>query len=812
MKSVLTLILLVFFPVVLLSQDTYLRWAKQASGGVSTTYDQAWGLAVDANGNVYSSGTFSGTVDFDPGPGVFNMTSGSNGNVFMLKLDVFGNFLWAKQLYSVKSMNNRSLAIDKQSNVYVTGSFSDTVDMDPGPGILPFIATGSIDMFVLKLSSQGSLVWAKQLNGTLQGSSMAAATDSQGNICIAGGFTGTVDFDPGAGSFFLTAVSNAGSDIFICKLDPSGNFMWAVAVGGNQQDFANGINIDQADNIHVTGSFSSIVDFDPGPGNNFIMTRGLSDIFILKLNASGNFVWAAGVGGSNTEWGYKTVVDAAGNVYTTGFFTGTADFDPGPGTFNVSSPGADAMFVLKLNAAGNLVWVRSAGGPISNNWGLGIALDRNGNVYTTGFFIGPADFDPGPGIFIMQSQVVDIFLLKLDNNGNFIWAKSAGANGNDQGMSVVVDPYNNIYVTGHFGRTVDFDLEASTYFLTADDSDPFFLKLAQCNSTTYQTLSVVTCGAYVLNGQLYAASGTYYQVLMNTSGCDSILTLNLTIDAKFSTVNAAICEGQSYYAGGANQTTTGIYKDTLVTSLGCDSIVTTVLTVHTNPTPDLGPDRKICTGSSVFITPGVFAGYLWQDNSTQPTFVLNQTGNYWVRVTDANNCSASDTLTILALDTIPKNFLPANQQLCYGNELKIAVPGYQDYRWSTGAVSSSITLRNFGIFYLTVKDFNDCTGTDSITVTRANCVPIAIPNAFTPNGDGLNDVFRPTINQEVKRFYFTVFNRYGEKIFETHEYGKGWDGKYKGKDQPAGSYVYLIRFTNIFGWSPENNGTVLLIR
>ena len=202
----------------------------------------------------------------------------------------------------------------------------------------------------------------------------------------------------------------------------------------------------------------------------------------------------------------------------------------------------------------------------------------------------------------------------------------------------------------------------------------------------------------------------------------------------------------------------------------------------------------------------------WQDNSTQRNYTVSTPGKYWVTVTDDNNCSATDTLNVISIDTIPKDFLPANQELCYGNALKIAVPGYADYLWSTGSRLDNISLNSFGTFYLTVKDYNNCTGTDSITLQRKNCLNIGIPNAFTPNGDTKNDIFKPTIFQEVKNFYFVVFNRYGQKVFETTEYGKGWDGSFKGKDQPSGSYVYHIKFTNIFGVETVENGSVLLIR
>jgi len=814
MKKITLLLIVSFSSISLFAQDTYLRWAKQFAGTSALSFGRGWGIQTDADGNVYSAGIFTGTTDFDPGPGVFNLTPIST-DVYISKLDAAGNFLWAKQITGSFGTLTRSMSLDKDNNVYVTGTFQVTVDFDPGPGIFNLTANGTTDIFILKLTAGGDFLWVKQIGGiSVDAESYSSATDSFGNIYFTGNYKGALDFDPGPGTFTLTSTGATFRDAYICKLDAAGNFVWAGSIGGSEYDLALGISCDKLDNIYVTGFFRTTVDFDPGPAVFNLVSNGLEDMFILKLNTAGNFIWARSVGGTSAEYMYKAIADDAGNIYATGFFRGTADFDPGPGVFNLTATGGDAVVVLKLDAAGNFVWAKNMGGPTSNNWGMAIDLDRLGNIYTTGFFIGPGDFDPGPGTFILNSIGVDIFISKLNNNGNFVWAKSIGAASHDQGLGIAVDRFLNIYTTGHFGSTVDFDVEAPTYFLTAIPvSDPFVLKIAQCASTTYATLNESACQSYTLNGQTYTASGTYQQTVYSAAGCDSVITLHLIIGTEvFSTVNATICPGQSYYAGGANQTTAGIYKDTLQTTAGCDSIITTNLSLYPKPNPDLGTDGNLCINTQATITPGIFNNYLWQDNSTQPNYTVNSAGKYWVTVTDANNCSATDTLNILSIDTIPKNFLPADQDLCYGNVLRIDVPNYFTYQWSTGSVGDFIDIINFGTYYLTVTDLNSCTGTDSITIQRKNCIYIGIPNAFTPNGDTKNDIFKPTIFQAVKSFSFIVFNRYGQKVFETNEYGKGWDGNFKGKPQLAGSYVYHIKYTNIFGMETVENGSVLLIR
>ncbi|MFZ1453283.1 MAG: gliding motility-associated C-terminal domain-containing protein, partial [Ferruginibacter sp.] len=484
------------------------------------------------------------------------------------------------------------------------------------------------------------------------------------------------------------------------------------------------------------------------------------------------------------------------------------------GVFNMTPFGGTDIFIMKLDAGGNFVWAKQIGG-IGDQSSNKIGIDVAQNIYVTGTFSGPADFDPGPGSYIFTATgSYNTFILKLNKDGNFIWAKTI--EGYYSGTtSMAIDAQKNVITTGEFERTSDFDPGPGLFNMTAisNRGNIFVHKLSQvCLTNTFHTLNVSTCISFLLNENVYDSSGTYTQIIPNAAGCDSTITLNLIINRKFTSVNATICEGQTYYAGGSNQTTAGIYKDTLLTSLGCDSVITTDLKVNPKPKPDLGPDGNICTNSQGSITPGLFNSYIWQDNSTQPTFTVNNPGNYWVTVTDANNCSATDTLNIISIDTIPKNFLPPNQDLCYGNVLKITVPNYFTYQWSTGSTGDFIDVSKFGTYYLTVKDFNSCTGTDSITIQRKNCIYMGIPNAFTPNGDTKNDIFKPEIFQAVKAFSFIVFNRYGQTVFETREYGKGWDGTLKGKPQPSGSYVYYIKYTNIFGVETIENGSVLLIR
>ena len=820
------LLFLLFFFKAANSQLPIYQWANQfGSSVISDIYnDNGRSVAVDLQGNVYSVGIFFNQVDFDPGPGVYNLIAQGqyNQNIYISKLNAFGQFVWAKQL-ELSLGGPAYMTLDKSGNIYITSQLVEFTDMDPGPGVFNVSPIGSKDAFILKLNSNGVFLWVRQFGGNGDALSFGSSIDIDINedVIICGSFNKVVDFNPGSPIFNLSTIGNFES--FITKLNQNGDFIWAKKLGNFNNIFASisivNVKSDQSGNIYTTGSFQGDCDFDPSNNSFNLTSTSGGDAFITKIDINGNFIWAKKIGdiNENTPVFSKGIdIDNENNVCISGTFYGQiVDFDPNNPIFNLSTNGSSDVFLLKLNAQGNFMWAKNFGGTnIDESYDL--TIDSNSNLYTIGIFYGLCDFDPGPGSFLLDIQSSSTVLSKFDINGNFVYAVAFHRvfDGSATGRQVVTDNSQNIYVTGHFGGSIDFDPGLGVDILSEarGANDAFVLKLSRCENVTTFNINISTCHSYTLNNQTYNFSGIYTQIIPNSTDCDSIITLNLTINRKLTSVNASICEGQTYYAGGLNQTTSGIYKDTLLTSLGCDSIITTTLTVNPKPKPDLGPDGNLCTKTQASITPGIFKSYLWQDNSIQPNYTITSAGKYWVTVTDANNCSTTDTLNILSIDTIPKNFLPADQDLCYGNVLKITVPNYSSYQWSNGSTNEFIDISTFGTYYLTVKDFNSCTGTDSITIQRKNCIYIAIPNAFTPNGDTKNDIFKPTIFQQVKSFYFVVFNRYGQKLFETREYGQGWDGRLKGKAQPSGTYVYHIKYTNIFGVETVENGSVLLIR
>lgn len=343
-----------------------------------------------------------------------------------------------------------------------------------------------------------------------------------------------------------------------------------------------------------------------------------------------------------------------------------------------------------------------------------------------------------------------------------------------------------------------------------------------CDSTrtlhlTVKPLVRTSISYTICEGENYAGhtrSGTFTDVYMGVNGCDSIRTLHLTVNPKkVTTINHVMCDGNTYLAGGLLQTKTGIYYDTLNTYLGCDSVIVTNLTVNPLPSPDIGKDRGICIGDTLTLNPGIFSSYLWHDGSTNPEFKTNTVGIYSVTVSNVHGCVASDTMKVLGIDTLPANFLPADSSLCRGNTLKVQVPGYINYNWSIGDNRWFLDITTSGTYGLRVTDRNGCKGSDSIDVVfYNNCIIIQIPNAFTPDNNGKNDVFIPFMPAPLPDYHMQVYSRWGQLIFETRDTKKGWDGYYQSKGQPSGTYVYAITFKDLDGRYTKKSGTVILVR
>lgn len=447
-------------------------------------------IKLDDAGNMYIVGPFSGTIDIDPGPDTLNITSGSSSKAhYIQKLDSNGELIWVKKINDIGSIR---MTLDEQGNVYVFGVFgmNITLELDSTPIYLSSSYSGA-NLLTLKLNSAGGLEWVRHFKRAGQYPNRPTGiggieVDNDGNIYTTGYLNGSIDFDPGVDTFLVNTELYE-VDAFIHKLDSNGNFLWVKEIEGGAKGLA--IALDDYGHVYTTGSFYGYVDFDPGLSTDFELLSGGDNIYIHKLTTDGDYLWKKTMGGGYTSCrhiGKDIKTDSAGSIYITGTYDYGIDVDPGPDTLNLFTDGNDILTV-KLDSTGSLLWYSDVSAGSAGDWspdnGNSLVVGDDGNVYTIGKFRNSNDFDPGPDEYLLNSyDGYDIFIQALDNDGNFLWAENFGGNGLCSGESIDLDEYGNIYATGFFTDSVDFDPGTDTFNLvsTLYSSNVFILKLYPC--------------------------------------------------------------------------------------------------------------------------------------------------------------------------------------------------------------------------------------------------------------------------------------------------------------------------------------------
>jgi hypothetical protein len=445
--------------------------------------DAATDLALDRFGNRLVAGTFTGTVDFDPGPATIALTSAGGTDGYLAKYTPAGNLLWALPLGGPGDDAPHRVAVDFAHNVYVAGAFSGDVDFNAGVGVAPRSSAGGTDVFVAKFSPAGGLRWVAAFGGPGDDAAADVRVDDQGSVYLTGTFTGDTDVDAGLGVRALH--SHGGTDAFAAKFDSTGRPLWAHAIGGQGDDRGAGVAVDPAGFLFLSGSFTETVDFDPGPGVHPLTSAGGSDGYLVKYTWDGFCVWAESIGGPQDDEPAPggLAVDDEGDVYVGGSFEGTADFDPSPDAANLTSVGDDDFFLAHYATTGAYEWAVCAGaaGPDAARR----LTPEGGGVVVTGTFSGgAADFDPGPGATWLSTQgtagAADAFVARYDADGRLAWADAFGAptDGGTTAVGVACDPSGFLVVAGRFAGSVDFDPGAGVRNLdAAGGSDAFVLRL-----------------------------------------------------------------------------------------------------------------------------------------------------------------------------------------------------------------------------------------------------------------------------------------------------------------------------------------------
>ena len=326
--------------------DGTLLWVRPAGGSGS---DFGYGIAVDGSGNVIVTGHFTGTANFSG----TNLVSAGGTDIFLAKYDSSGTLLWARTAGGTGDDRGNAVVVDAGGNCYVTGYFAGTASF----GGSSLVSTGFADVFAAKYDPAGSLVWAQRGGGSFSDSGLGIGVDSGGNTYITGQFIGT---------FGIGTTNLAGdglTDMFLAKLDPAGNLVWATHAGGGEFDGGYALAVDAAGNSFVAGYFE-----DESLGG---------DVLVAKYDPSGRRLWAKVAVEGQDALCYAIALDTAGDIYVTGSFVRSFRFD----AVSLTSVGTEDMFVAKLEPTTTLT-IGFTGGQAVLTWPAagGLSLQTSGSV------------------------------------------------------------------------------------------------------------------------------------------------------------------------------------------------------------------------------------------------------------------------------------------------------------------------------------------------------------------------------------------------------------------------------------------------
>ncbi len=585
-------------------------------------------------------------------------------------------FSWVNGINGVHSQG-RTIHSDHEGNIISAGWFQGTVDLDPGQDTLNFtwnpgVYSYSSSNYVQKLNGGGELIWAKQMNNCHV---YEIEVDSSANIYLFGTFYDTLQFEPPIIMDTFVSV-DYWHNYFIVKLDAQGNYVWGKAFENDSSYYGSlyynhVFIVDDGGNSLLSLHCTDSMDVDPGTGVEWVD----SGMYVLKLDAIGDFEWAKPIGGTGTVGASDIGVDGSGNVYLTGSYSGIIDFNPSPLDTNLMTGVNSSVYILKLNPSGDYIWSKrldASGNFEWNTWYYQhqrILVSDTGNVYLTGRFNGISDFDPDTGVFNMTPivtngwQAFSSFFLKLNASGDFEWAKQIGT---DAFLDSELDDSENLYINGRLTDTVDLDPDTGVFTVSSNVTlfygNSFFAKYS--SSGEFQWGYKADFHAWDMDLGLHSSintTGLYHsQVDFNPDTLyESYLYFYDYYNHAF-THKMTSCEIESNYmryiacnnyespSGNYIWTESGSYVDSIFDSFGCPSVYFLDLEIG-------NVDASVSQYGDSLATATIGASYQWLDcdnnfapisGATNQWYVTNITGNYALQITGGGCVDTSECFTI----------------------------------------------------------------------------------------------------------------------------------------------------------------------
>lgn len=426
-----------------------------------------------------------------------------------------------------------SIASDSQNNTIAVGFFDGTIDLDPSALVSSFSSTGLNDGFLIKTDPLGNYLWGKHFSGPAQIYSNSVSIDQNDNIYVTGIFEANLSYSNNSSTNTLNSLGDF--DIFIFKYDPNGNLIWTRQVGDTLKELSPAIHAGKDNSVYLTASFEGSVDFDWGASTAIKSSTGQQDIFISKFDTAGNFTWVKQIEGNDYKYSGGIQADIQGNVYTTGSFASSVNFDEGNTAVVKTSNGGTDIFIAKYNNQGDLSWVNQIGS-FGFDIGTSLVIDNFSNVYACGSFSASADFDSNNGVLNLNSNGSrDIYLTKLDSNGALSWANSIGGTALDIVAGIHYGSNDEVLITGRFSNSIDLDPSNGTSsFSSYGFSDAFFSRY----STSGINLGNIHIGGLANDFGNAISMNNAGNILVGGSITDSAYFMNYLTNSMIPTNNA----------------------------------------------------------------------------------------------------------------------------------------------------------------------------------------------------------------------------------------------------------------------------------
>jgi hypothetical protein len=441
-------------------------WANKIEGVMSNV---PLNLVLDNSNNIYVSGFYDApiTISGQSGSTISLSNSGTETyDCFIVKYNDSGNILWANKLGGNLYDVPLKMVVDSLNNVYVTGYYQSNlfnISDTNGTITLGNSGSGTEDGFVVKYNSNGTILWASKISGTLDDRGSDLSIDSLNNIYVTGYYaSNSITINRVTGPSSTITLTNSGSatlNTFIIKYDTNGNIIWVNIIGGTLNESPQKIKVDSSTNVYVTGVYES----NPLTiGGTSLGNSGLSDIFIIKYNSNGNTAWANRISGFYTDSPKELIIDNLNNVYVTGNYASkllTISGQNGSSTTitNEGNPsgGSYDSFIIKYNSNGTIVWVNKIGAYGDYDGTTNLNIDSSNNIYVTGYYNSQfiLNISGQGGSTTINSTISErqTYIVKYNSNGNILWVnKIYGNSVLDTPIDLSIDSSNNVYVTGYY--------------------------------------------------------------------------------------------------------------------------------------------------------------------------------------------------------------------------------------------------------------------------------------------------------------------------------------------------------------------------